>query len=93
MKTIASVLLVTLPLAAAAQTPATPAATARPAGGQPVAAANNPVVAGGGLAGGASVAWIFEERFRFVHACVFTPADGGKIECWSKALNQSMPSR
>lgn len=58
-----------------------------------VAPSRDPVFASGGLAAGASVAWIYEERSRLVHACVFNPAEGGRIECWSKGLTESKPSR
>ncbi len=49
-------------------------------------------MSGAGLATGASVAWIYEERFRLVHACVFNPADGGRIDCWNKPLTDSKAS-
>lgn len=93
-------LLAALPSLAAAQAPA-PSPAAAQAGsaaraalpGQAAAASRDPVMTTGGLAAGASVAWIYEERFRLVHACVFNPAEGGRIECWNKALTDSRPSR
>lgn len=80
-------LLLALPASVLAQTPAPDSRLSA----QPPAAAlrESAAVRSEAGAGAPSVAWVYEERFRLVHACVFTPKDGGRIECWSKPLSES----
>lgn len=77
------------PAPAAAQVGAT-ARVAAP--GQAASPSRDPVMTSGGVAAGGSVTWIYEERFRLVHACVFDITQG-RIQCWNKPLTDSMPSK